>query len=246
MSNLPKELGWRLFAKRVYRFAHQTGRRMNAPFVRRRHIGRGTLIDPSVHVLAWRSVLIGRNCVVGGGSIFNINNGRGLPRVVIGDHVYVGRFSFFSNGDLIRLGDYCLLGPGCRFLGADHVYSDPFTPYIATGVTEDGRQIVGANCWLGTDVTLLGSLAVGHGSILGAGALVTRDVPPFSLVVGSPARIIKRFDMTTKSWIPVADFSPEMELMLPNEADYLAILRTAAPTIAMPFAAAGPSQGDLA
>lgn len=238
--------GWRPTARAAYLRWHGIRRRLAAPLHRRRNVGAGTLVDRDVHVLAWRSVRIGRNCVIGAGSTLNVNNGRGLPRIVIGDNVYVGRFNFFSNGDLIQLGDYCLLGPGCRFLGADHVYSDPFQPYIMTGVTTDGRQIVGTNCWLGTDVTLLGSLTVGHGSVLGARALVTRDVPPFSLVVGSPARVVKRFDMTGRSWIPVAQFTADMEALLPDEAAYLAILRSAAPSVTMPFAAAGPSQGDLA
>jgi acetyltransferase-like isoleucine patch superfamily enzyme len=233
-------------ARSLYRRAHHLIRRLTAPIHRRRNVGTGTLIDPGVHVLAWRSVSIGRNCVVGGGTTFNINNGQGISRIVIGNNVFVGRFSFFSNGAMISVGDYCLLGTGCRYLGAGHDYSNPMTPYIACGVPDSGTITIGANCWLGTDVTLLGSLTVGHGSVLGARALVTRDVPPFSLVVGSPACVVKRFDVTTQAWIPVADFTAEMAALLPDEAAYLAILRTAAPNVTMPFAAAGPSQGDLA
>lgn len=240
------ESRWKVLARRAYRPFNKLRRRVTAPVVRRRHVGSGTLIDASVHVLAWHSVRIGRNCVIAGDTVLNINNGDRKPRIVIGDNVYVGRFNFFSNGELIRLGDYCLIGPGCRFLGADHVYSDPFRPYITTGVTNAGQLVLGANCWLGTDVTLLGSLAVGHGSVIGACALVTRDIPPFSLAVGSPARVIKRYDIGSRSWVAAADYTPKMEAMLPDELTYLAMLHKAAPRINMPYDAAGPSRGDLA
>ena len=203
-------------------------------------------MDKSVHVLGWRSVRIGRNCVIGNGTTFNVNNGQGRERIVIGDFSYVGSFNFFSNGGLIQLGDYCLLGPGCRFLGANHIYSDPLRPYISTGVTDHGQILLGTNCWLGTDVTILGSVTVGHGSVLGAGSLVTRDVPPFSLALGNPARIVKRYDIASKEWVPAANFTPEMEAMLPDEESYRAVLRANCPTIAMPYAAAGPSRGHLA
>lgn len=240
------ERNWRLLARAVHRQLHRLGRRIAAPVVRRGRVGAGTLVERSVHVLGWRSVRIGRNCVIGGSTTFNVNNGRKIDRILIGDNSYIGRFSFFSNGALIRLGDYCLVGPGCRFLGADHVFSDPFRPYISTGVTDDGQILVGANCWLGADVTLLGSLTIGHGSVIGACALVSSDVLPFSLVIGRPARVVKRFDMTSRAWVPIAEFTPEMEAMLPDEASYLSMLRAVCPAIAMPYAAAGPSRGDLA
>lgn len=212
---------------------------------RRRHCGPGSFIDPSVHVLGWRAVRIGRNVVIAGGSILNVNNRDASPKIVIGDNSYIGRYSFFSSGISIEIAPYALLSPGCRLLGAHHVYDDPFRPYISTGVTKNGVLRLGTNVMMGANATIMGSVAIGHGSVIGANALVTHNVPPFSLVVGSPARIVKRFNILTRRWVAIADFTPEMERILPCEESYLVGLRTIMPSIAMPYAAAGPAQGDL-
>lgn len=238
--------GWQPGLRAVHIGLSGIAARLRAPWYRYRNVGAQTVIDRSVHVLGWRSVRIGRRSIIGGGSVLNVNNGGGRLRIDIGDHVYVGRFGFFSNGALIRIGDYGLIGPGCRFLGADHVFADPFRPYIATGVTDTGELVLGVNCWLGAGVTVLGGVTIGHGSVVGANALVTRDLPPFSVAMGSPARVVQRYDMARGTWIPAQDFTPELAALLPDEDAYRATLQRAAPTIPMPFAAAGPSRGDRA
>lgn len=220
-------------------------RRLLAPLWRRRHVGAGSLVERSVHVLSWRHVRIGRNTVISGDSIFNVNNGHGPVRITVGDHVFVGRFCFFTNGQGIAIGDYALVGLGCRFLGAGHDV-DPLRPRVTSSVPDRGRIAVGVNAWLGTDVTVLGDVSIGHGSVVGARALVTGDIPPFSVAVGTPARVTKRFDMGNRQWIPVQNFTPAMEALLPDEDSYRAALQAGFPSIPMPYAAAGPSRGDLA
>ncbi len=214
--------------------------------LRRRHVGAGSYLAPDVHVLGWRNTFIGRDTVLCEGVCVNINHreteGAGVS---IGDHCFIGRRNYLNSGTEIVLKDYCLTGPDCRFNGADHVISDPFQPYIATGTTRGSSIVIGVNCWLGANVTILGNVSIGHGCVIGAGSLVTKSAPPFSLLIGSPARVVKRFDVLSRQWIPAEHFTAAMSVALPDEIAYIDILKRNAPEIRVPTAAAGKAQGDL-
>ena len=98
-----------------------------------------------------------------------------------------------------------MTGPGCCFLGASHHRDDPLTPYLAAAVIKNGTINIGANCSLGAGVLVLADSVVGHGSVIGAGAVVKGVFPPFCLLVGNPARIVRRFDFSSRQWVAPND-----------------------------------------
>lgn len=219
---------------------------VKAAIWRRRHVGPRTHIDPTVHVMGWRNVRIGSDCVISEHSWININNRRSKSIALeIGDHSYIGRRNFFSSGKRIRLGPFALTGLECRYMGSDHLFGDPMVPYGATGTSLDNVIDIGANCWLGAGVTVLGNVTIGHGSIIGAGSLVLKDIPSFSIALGSPARVVKRFDIERKQWISLDEYSTEMAGRLPDEERYTAILRAAKPFFRIGRGASGKARGDL-
>ena len=61
-------------------------------------------------------------------------------------------------------------------------------------------MIIEDNVWLGDNVTVLPGVTIGRGSIIGSNAVVSKSIPPYSIAVGIPARVIKRWDEETKSW----------------------------------------------
>ena len=211
----------------------------------RRSLARkGTFIADSVQVLGWANISIGRNCVISDESWINVNERS--PHSVsirIGDFTFLGRRNFLSSGALIDIGPYCLTGIDCHFLGADHNYSDPFVPYVTTGVTKGGQIRIGANCWLGSSVTILKGVTVGHGSVVGAASVVTQDIPPFSIAVGSPARIVKRFDPVLCEWIR-PELLPESRF-LPTEDEYIEKLQKHFPAVRLPAIAGSRKLGDI-
>ncbi|MEW5984265.1 MAG: acyltransferase [Acidobacteriota bacterium] len=111
--------------------------------------------------------------------------GRVDGRCVIGHHAWIGPQSYFDARHL-RIGEYVGWGPGARVLGSEHTGVPADRPIIETDllirpvVVEDWADI-------GVNAVLLPGVTVGRGAIVGAGAVVTRDVPPFSVVVGVPA-----------------------------------------------------------
>jgi acetyltransferase-like isoleucine patch superfamily enzyme len=221
-------------------------RRLTASHYRRKNSGRGTHVDRDSVVLGWRNVRIGANVMISEGVVINVNRRDNAIRVIIGDNSALNRDCYIGTGELVDIGAYALFGPGCRLIGANHIFETPFAPYIATGSTAEGRIVLGANCWLGAGVTVVGNVTIGHGCVVGANSMILKDIPPFSIVVGSPARVIKRFDITQGAWVAASAFTEEAERLIPSEPAYLTALSQAHPRIAMPFAASGRSMGDLA
>jgi acetyltransferase-like isoleucine patch superfamily enzyme len=172
----------------------------------RDRIGEGSYVDGTVQVLGWRNVRIGRNCTVGERTLVTVNRRElGDIQFEIMDNCYIGRNNFFTVGKKMVIRQYCIFGNECSFLSSDHIFDDPLVPYASSGATGDAEIYIGVNTWLGHGVTVLGGVRVGHGCVVGARTLLNRDVPPFSLVVGNPGRIIKRFDFDRYQWVPAEE-----------------------------------------
>jgi carbonic anhydrase/acetyltransferase-like protein (isoleucine patch superfamily) len=95
---------------------------------------------------------------------------------------------------------------------------------------------------LGASVTVLKGVSIGYGSIIGARSVVTLDVPPMSIAVGNPARVVRRFDIETKTWVRAAEY---VDAGVPDEIAYLTELRKQWPVIRGPRVASGHVHGDL-
>lgn len=205
---------------------------------------KGTYIDKSVHVLGWRNVQIGLGTSIGENSWLNVNHrSRKTIQIDIGSNSYIGKRNFFSSGEKIHIRDYFMSGVSCQFLGSDHVMDNPLQPYISTGTTSENVINVGLNCWFGANVTVIGNVSIGRGSIIGTCSLVTKDIPPFSIAVGSPAKVIKRFNFKEMKWIKVEGYASSLDDYMPSDEEYLKTLQRT--KVSVPFRAASKSFGDL-
>jgi acetyltransferase-like isoleucine patch superfamily enzyme len=199
--------------------------KINVHFMKKHNTGKDSYVAPSVQVLGWRNFRVGQNSIISEDTWININHRtEGNISVIIGDNCFIGRRNFFTSGNLIKIGNYCLTGVDCKFLGSGHIYDDPFIPYLVSATTEEGLIEIGSNCWLGANVTILKNIKIGYGSIIGASSLVNQDIPPLSVVVGNPCRVIRRFDMKLKIWVNSKDYSKESDQYLLSESEYLEIL----------------------
>lgn len=139
------------------------------------------------------------------------------PNIKVGEYTYFDGQNFQSHvshhydflGDKLIIGKFCQIGRGVEFImnGANHQMNGASTYpfYIFDGWKQDppskadlsykGDTIIGNDVWVGQNVTFLPGVHVGDGCIVGANAVVASDVPPYSVVVGNPAKVIrKRFD----------------------------------------------------
>ncbi|MHB8110094.1 MAG: acyltransferase [Syntrophorhabdaceae bacterium] len=118
-------------------------------------------------------------------------SGDGTERIFISDDVHLNS-NVMINADLggiIRIGSHCMIGPNVVFRTSDHAFSDTNELMINQGHTS-GTIVVENDVWIGSNAVLTGNIRIGTGAIIGAGAVVTRDVGPFAIVAGVPAKQI--------------------------------------------------------
>ncbi len=209
-------------------------------------LGQGSYIHPSVQLLGCAGIEIGSNTCISEGSWLNVNHiFAGRPAIQIQDNCFIGKDNFFSSGKKITIGSYTLTTNRCQFIGSSHNIHDPNIPYLLSGTTSEDQIIIGTNCFFGANSSVLGNVSVGHGSVVGANAVVQSSVPPFSIAVGNPAKVIKRFSFSKNIWLNISEFSKVDEQLLPDEQTYLKHLKNQFPRIGIPWIAAGRNMGNL-
>lgn len=109
----------------------------------------------------------------------------------IGNNVGIGEFAYLGGGGGLEIGDDCIIGQYLSCHPENHNFGDNHRLIRLQGVTRKGIRI-GRNCWIGSKVTILDGVTVGDNCVIAAGAVLTRSVPPNSVVGGVPARVIKR------------------------------------------------------
>ena len=110
--------------------------------------------------------------------------------IKIGNHVNIGRYSILSGYSDLVIGNYVMIGPNCNILTANHGFSGWEESMIAQPV-KCGPVIIGDDVWLGANVVVLPNVRIGRGAIVGANAVVTKDVEAYSIVGGVPAKLIR-------------------------------------------------------
>lgn len=112
-----------------------------------------------------------------------------------GYNIEIGE-NFYSNHNLVildpgkvKFGDNVFIGPNCGFYTANH----PLDPAMRNKGLEDAKPIVvGDNVWFGGNVVVLSGVKIGNNCTIGAGSVVTKDIPDNSLAVGSPCKVIRK------------------------------------------------------
>lgn len=113
--------------------------------------------------------------------------------VRIGDRTVIGRNSSIVGHHDIVIGDDIWTGPNVYITDQNHGYEDVLEP-IGKQFEAPRRVVIGNGAWLGTNVVVLPGVTIGEHVAVGAGAVVTRDLPAFSVAVGNPARVIRRYE----------------------------------------------------
>ena len=113
----------------------------------------------------------------------------------LGSRVGIGEFAYLGGGGGLSIGDDCIIGQYFSCHPENHLHADYAQLIRLQGVVRQGISI-GANCWIGSKVTVLDGVSIGAGCILAAGAVVTHSVPAGCVVAGVPARIIAHREPT--------------------------------------------------
>lgn len=152
------------------------------------YIFKGVRIDGKGHennrIYLENGVILERNVVLGA-----LNN----TCIHIGQDTFIGPSACIAGPGDIKIGKHCLIAAHTGIYANNHNFTDPKKPIKYQGITCKGI-VIEDDCWLGHGVKVLDGVTIGRGSVIGAGAVVTKDIPPFSVAVGVPARVIKSRD----------------------------------------------------
>lgn len=171
-------------------------------------VGRGVVVTDAPRLKLSSGVTIGDYCRLDCNGRLGITLGRGVTLrrgvhievtsvlrqlaegCVLEDRVGVSEGSFIGAKGRVRIGADTIVGPHVVIVAENHVFADLSTPIRAQGVTREGIDI-GCDCWLGAGAKILDGVTVGDRSVIGAGAVVTRDVAPGMIAAGVPARTVR-------------------------------------------------------
>lgn len=151
-----------------------------------RRFGHGIQIGSSVGFKHLETFEMGDRVFIG---VQTYLQGRFDGRCVIGNHVWIGPQSYFDARDLV-IEDYVGWGPGAKVLGSAHTGLPIDIPITQTDLEIKSVKIE-AGADIGMNAVILPGVTVGKGSIVGAGAVVTKDVPAFAIVTGVPAKFLR-------------------------------------------------------
>lgn len=136
------------------------------------------------------AISIGSRTILARNTIIACKGGK----VRIGNDVGMGAYTTIHcfTGNRVEIGNKVLIGPYCYIVGAGLYKMDRTdVPIAEQGLDLRGGVTIGDNVWLGARSTILDGVAIGNDAVVGAGAVVTKDVPPFTVVAGIPAKIVR-------------------------------------------------------
>lgn len=168
--------------------------RVRIRFANHVRLGRGVYLDEGVYLHAMPGgIEIGDDTLVMHCAELHVYNFRKLPRarIRVGRNCLIGEFNVLRGQGGIEIGDKVYTSPHVQLLAINHVFDDPDRPFTDQGITAEGI-VIEDNVWIGAGAIVLDGVRIGRGAVVAAGAIVRTDVPPHTVVAGSPAKVVRQ------------------------------------------------------
>jgi acetyltransferase-like isoleucine patch superfamily enzyme len=178
--------------------------------------GRGLVLGGQTIVHYPQKISLGRNVAISYGCLLDAR-GDSNDGIRIGDNVIIGRSSSIvcKDGDInignnvgigancsltavsgnrLEIGNNVMIAPFVYFGGVSYNFDQTDISIADQGVNPQGGACIGDNVWLGVNVTVLDGVSIGHDAIVAAGSIVTKDIPPYGIAMGVPAKVVRMRD----------------------------------------------------
>lgn len=168
------------------------------------YLGRGSRVIGTRYIDVGENVSIGRYAWIeaiseSGQDFFD-------PVIKIGKSCFASERLHISCVNRIEIESECLFGSGVYIGDHNHgsykgdIHSHPDEAPVLRRLISHGPVYIGTKVWVGDNVTIIGPVRIGSGAVVAANSVVVRDVPDNSIVAGVPARLIKKFNLTSRRW----------------------------------------------
>ncbi len=156
-----------------------------------------TLIANKKHIFIGKNVFIRKFARIEPitkwhGQVFN-------PTIIISNGVSFEQNLHLTCANKVEIGEFSTISSFVFITDIDHEYRDISKPVMQQPILVT-ETIIGKNCFIGTGVKIMAGVHIGEHSVIGANAVVTHDIPPYSVAVGIPAKVIKKFNFETNQW----------------------------------------------
>jgi acetyltransferase-like isoleucine patch superfamily enzyme len=171
------------------------GKGASIRYARHLSVGRDFIVEDyaEVNCMTYRGIIAGDRVTIGKHAIIRPTNiygsaiGEGLK---IGNNSSIGPYSYIGCSGFIEIGDNVMMSPRVSIYAENHLFDHPELTIKEQGVKREFVKIED-DCWIAANTIILAGVTIGRGSVIAAGSVVTKDVPPYSIVGGVPAKVIK-------------------------------------------------------
>lgn len=174
-------------------------------------LGAGVYLDQGAYLHATPGgIQIGAGSIVMHGAVLHVYNFRDLPHagITLGRECLIGEYTVIRGQGGVTLGDRVYTSPFTQIIAVNHVFDDPARSFVEQGITAEGI-VIEDDVWLGANVVVTDGVRIGRGAVVAAGAVVTKDVPPHTVVAGVPARVLKTIEAGAARSGPAVYFSTQ-------------------------------------
>lgn len=184
----------RLFFKRSKGWV-LVGKGASIRYARHLSVGRDFIVEDyaEVNCMTYRGIIAGDRVTIGKHAIIRPTNiygsaiGEGLK---IGNNSSIGPYSYIGCSGYIEIGDNVMMSPRVSIYAENHLFDHPELTIKDQGVKREFVKIED-DCWIAANTIILAGVTIGRGSVIAAGSVVTKDIPPYSIAGGVPAKVIK-------------------------------------------------------
>ncbi len=167
-------------------------------------IGTCSVVHSPFHSNCARNIYLGNKCtVIGGGWIDTIEaygDAKYQPRIEIGDGTYIGHRCHIIACRKMQIGKNVVIADNVYITDNQHGYEDVNKTVFGTPLTSAGPVIIEDEAWIGEKVSVMPNVTIGKHAVIGSNSVVTKNIPPYCVAVGAPAKVVKKYNPDTDKW----------------------------------------------
>ncbi|OPY85895.1 MAG: putative acetyltransferase [Smithella sp. PtaU1.Bin162] len=167
-------------------------------------IGKNSIIRPPLHSYNLEQLQLGENCLINSyGWIQCIKSYAGVehdPKLEIGDNTSIGHFTHIIACSHLKIGKNVMIADRVYISDNLHGFENVNMPVSSQPLKLPGPVTIEDEVWIGDGVSILPNVTIGRHSIIGSNSVVTKDIPPYCVAAGIPAKVIRKYNSETNSW----------------------------------------------